>query len=83
MGDFNHCKIELTLPGSFCVKCGTEHNRILYKCYGNVKKHKAQSKPPLSNSDRNKNSKAQTKFAWSQYSPVILKNNRVFSWCES
>ena len=38
LGDFNHCKLELSLPGfSQYVKCGTRQDRILDKCYCNVR----------------------------------------------
>lgn len=38
MGDFNHCKLELALPGfEQYIKCSTHENKTLDKCYGNVK----------------------------------------------
>ncbi|KAG1940176.1 hypothetical protein F2P79_016894 [Pimephales promelas] len=55
LGDFNHCNLELSLPGfSQYVKCGTREDRILDKCYCNVKNaYVSRAKPPLSNSDHN------------------------------
>lgn len=38
LGDFNHCKLEVTLPGfSQYVNCSTRGKNILDKCYGNIK----------------------------------------------
>lgn len=46
--DFNHCKLELSLPGfEQYVKCGTRENRVLDKCYGNIRyAYSARPKPP-------------------------------------
>ncbi len=89
MGDFNHCKLELALPGyDQYVRCETQDRRILDKCYGNVKKaYTAKAKPPLSNSDHNmihliltyrtvfKSSKPEVKTisVWSENSVETLK----------
>lgn len=53
LGDLNHCKLELSLPGFHqYVKCGTRGDRILDKCFGNVENaYVSRAKPPLSNSD--------------------------------
>lgn len=55
LGDFNHCRLELSLPGfQQYVKNSTRKNRTLDKCYGNIKDaYAARIKPPLSNSDHN------------------------------
>lgn len=55
LGDFNHCKLELILPGfEQYIKCCTRDNRILDKCYGIVKRaYVAKSRPPLASSDHN------------------------------
>ena len=55
LGDLNHCKLELSLPGfKLYGKCGTPDNRVLDKCYGNIRNaYSARPKPPLSNSDHN------------------------------
>ena len=55
LGDFNHCKLELSLPGfDQYVTCDTRQNRVLDKCYGNIKNaYTAKPLPPLSNSDHN------------------------------
>lgn len=55
MGDFNHCKLELALPGfEQYVRCSTRDNRTLDKCYGNINNaYIAKPKPPLANSDHN------------------------------
>ena len=55
LGDFNHCRLEFSLPGfEQYITCVTRDNRILDKCYGNVKNtYTAKPKPPLSNSDHN------------------------------
>ena len=51
--DFNHCKLELSLPGfEQYVRCDTRQNRVLDKYYGNIKNaYTAKPLPPLSNSD--------------------------------
>ena len=53
LGDFNQCKLEWALPGFYqYVKCGTRKDKVLDKCYGNIKDaYKAMTLPPLSNSD--------------------------------
>ncbi len=53
--DFNHCKLEFLLPGfEQYVKCPTRDNKILDKCYGNVKRaYVAKSRPPLASLDHN------------------------------
>lgn len=55
LGDFNHCKLEATLPGfSQYVNCSTRGKNILDKCYGNIKNaYTAKVKPPLGPSDHN------------------------------
>lgn len=55
LGDFNHCKLEATLPGfSQYVNCSTRGKNILDKCYGNIKNaYTAKVKPPLGSSDHN------------------------------
>lgn len=38
LGDVNHCKLELSLPGfQQYVTCATRENKVLDKCYGNIK----------------------------------------------
>ena len=55
LGDFNHCKLEVTLPGfSQYVNCKTRGKNTLDKCYGNIKNaYTAKVKPPLGSSDHN------------------------------
>lgn len=55
LGDFNHCKLEATLPGfSQYVTCNTRGKNTLDKCYGNIKNaYTAKVKPPLGSSDHN------------------------------
>ena len=55
LGDFNHCKLELSLPGfEQYVKCETREKRVLDKCYGNIKDaYVARAIPSLANSDHN------------------------------
>lgn len=55
VGDFNHCDLNTALPGfEQYINCYTRKNRILDKCYGNLKlAYTATAKPPLSNSDHN------------------------------
>ncbi len=55
LGDFNHCKLEATLPGfSQYVNCNTRGGNILDKCYGNIiNAYTAKVKPPLGSSDHN------------------------------
>lgn len=50
LGDFNHCKLEATMPGFYqYVGCYTRGEKTLDKCYGNVKKaYAAKARPPLS-----------------------------------
>lgn len=52
LGDFNHCKLELSLSGfEQYVTCRTLDSKVLDKCNGNIKiAYTAKSKPPLSNS---------------------------------
>lgn len=89
LGDMNHCKLEPSLPGFVqYINCNTRNNRILDKCYGNIKDaYVARSKPPLANSDHNtihliptyksmlKRSKPQTKTVtvWSENSVEELR----------
>ncbi len=53
VGDFNHCDLNTALPDfEQYINCYTRKNRILDKCYGNLKlAYTATAKPPLSNSD--------------------------------
>lgn len=53
LGDFNHCCLNKTLPGfDQYVKCNTRNERLLDKCYGNVKQaYTAKARPPLKDSD--------------------------------
>ncbi len=53
LGDFNHCKLEMWLPGfEQYIKCDTRNGKTLDKCYGNIQNaYTARVKPPLSNSD--------------------------------
>lgn len=53
LGDLNHCRLEPALPGFYqFVKRGTWNDRVLDKCYSNIKDaFKAKILPPLSNSD--------------------------------
>lgn len=55
LGDFNHFGLDRSLPGyEQYIKCGTRGNKILDKCYGNVKDaYVAKPKPPLSTCDHN------------------------------
>ena len=55
LGDHNHCKLELSPPEfEQYVKCGTRDNRVLDKCYGNIRNaYSARPKPPLWKSDHN------------------------------
>lgn len=55
LGDFNHCKPETALSGfEQYVICRARYNRILDKCYSNIKgAYSAKSEPPLCNSDHN------------------------------
>lgn len=55
VGDLNHYNLNSALPGfEQYVKYDTRHNRILDKCYGNIKHaYTAIAKPPLSNADHN------------------------------
>lgn len=55
LGDFNHCRLEQVLHGfQQYVKSKTRKNRVLDKCFGNVKNaYRAKSLPPLANSDHN------------------------------
>lgn len=55
LGDFNNCKLELSLPGfEQYVKCDTHNNKGLVKCYGNIENaYTAKTKPSLSYSDHN------------------------------
>ena len=91
LGDFNQCKLELSLPGfEQYIKCSTRGDKVLDKCYGNIKNaYRARSKPPLSNSDHNtvhlmptyktvfKSSKPQTKsiYEWSHDNIETLKGS--------
>ena len=53
LGDFNHCRLEPVSSGFYqYVKCSTRNNKILDKCFGNIRgAYTAKSLPPLSNSD--------------------------------
>ena len=89
--DFNLCKLELSLLGfEQYVTCNTRHNRVLDKCYVNIKNaYIAKPLPPLSNSDHNtvqlipmyktvfKRSKPQTKTVtvWDKDSLETLKGS--------
>lgn len=55
LGDFNHCKLEPSLPGfGKYVNYKTCVSKILDKCYGNIKNaYTAKPKTPLANSDHN------------------------------
>lgn len=55
LDDYNHCKLESALPGfQQYVKYDTRNNRILDKCYGNIKgAYSVKPKTPISNSDHN------------------------------
>ena len=55
LGDFNHCHLDTVLPGfSQMVKRGTRKDRILDKCYVNVKNaYDSRIRPPIANSDHN------------------------------
>lgn len=52
LGDFNHCKPELVLPGFYqYVKCSTRKENVLDKRFGNINSaYKAKALPPLANS---------------------------------
>lgn len=52
VGDFNHCKLELVLPGfEQCVDCSTRNNEV-WICYGNVHQfYIAKFRCLLANSD--------------------------------
>ncbi|KAK0137741.1 hypothetical protein N1851_026045 [Merluccius polli] len=89
LGDVNHCRLEPALPGFHqYVKCGTRNNKVLDKCYGNIKNaYRAKALPPLANSDHStvqlmptyksvlKSSKPvqKTVFQWSEDSTETLK----------
>lgn len=53
LGDFNHCNLKSALPAFYqYVDYSTRKEKILDKCYGNIKNtFKAKTFPPLSNSD--------------------------------
>lgn len=55
LGDFNHCKLEIALPGfNQYVQDNTRGKKLLDKCFVNVKKaYTAKIKPPLGTSDHN------------------------------
>lgn len=55
LGDLNHYNLNTALPGfEQYIKFDTKKNRILDKCYDNVKDvDPAKAKTPLSNSDHN------------------------------
>lgn len=55
LGDFNHCKMDYALPGFHqYVNNSTRKNKVLDKCYGNIKEaYAAKIKPPLASSDHN------------------------------
>lgn len=82
LGDFNHCRLELVLPGFYqYVKCGTRNTRVLDKCYGNITHaYRAKALPPLANSDHS------TVFLMPTYK-TALKSNKpqpkiVLEWTE-
>lgn len=81
LGDFNHCKLELLLPGfEQYVKCPTRDNRILDKCYGNVKRaYVARFWPPLVSSDHNTVHLIPTYKTVLKSSKPIVKNMQVWS----
>jgi len=82
LGDLNHCKLEPALPGFYqYVKCGTRKNRVLDKCFGNIKgAYTAKSLPPLSNSDHS------TVYLMPTYRSVLksnkLQKKTVLLWTE-
>lgn len=55
VGDLNHCYLDAVLPGFYqMVKNGTRKDRILDKCYVNVKNaYGSKIRPPIANSDHN------------------------------
>lgn len=55
LGDFNHCKLEMWLPGfKQYINCDTRNGKTLNKCYGNIQNaYTVRVKPPLSISIHN------------------------------
>ncbi|KAL2103161.1 hypothetical protein ACEWY4_000029 [Coilia grayii] len=54
-GDLNHCQLDAVLPGFYqVVKGETRKDRLLDKCYVNVKDaYGSKIRPPIANSDHN------------------------------
>lgn len=55
LGDLNHCNLDSTLPG-FChyVKKGRRNDKVLDKCYVNVKNaYESRIRPPIVNTEHN------------------------------
>ena len=79
LGDLNHCKLEYALPGfQQYVHKNTRKDKILDKCYGNIKDaYEARIRPPLANSDRNTKSDHNTVLLIPTYKAAIKRSKPV------